>query len=725
MPSKLLQTLTKQSSSISKPCLVKTSLPGPCGLSFTAVGMLVWVKIYSSLHDELGHFTHFIVSSWIGKSALGEQMLNYLPDFVKDEGFKTLLKNRTLYLRVEMNGAGDQYNAGDDLLKPNQRMAIRLLARSCGVSARQFRSFRSHEFDDLLASLEKKGMHAVAKEARIARPKSAIANTNIIPQAPPLVEKVLGALARDYRKAIGVDQRGLIGMVIVVDEHQLFYEAVRSEKKDMSEGEALLLHKNFLYPLMTCRGDTVWCKDNNVFLMPIFLGTSHYVLSELWRINLYGRVYVPIDPMSISDAREAFKAKVGKIDEGWIKTTRSGQAPLDLILGEVLRVPRYVFENIPLFLKDVLARPPTPAVIVDRLHAIHGGMSERFGKISILPEALFASLAGMRLRSDQIESLGHAGLHDVSILSPRPFREGQLDEKVILFTPILVLRHLRATIASGHFEALSVSYFKEGPASSFSAVWEKCVAERIGMIFAVHRFLRTNISFGDLFGSKYQIMRATAAVPMPEDSHWTEYEMPKMPDGPEEKNPLFIHAKHRIFQEPRQVDDDWLVSFPDFCKAVVGFMNIANHPIIDVVLSLKAARSNKRTFFYYSCKGPHHGLSAPSPTLTVEKDMEGLSSLISEIQQHDRRANDRVASSNDEHVLVYFLAGKLHQNEFMKMKDFLSKPEDTKSRFPNNLAVILVDDVEDVSPILAHRFLHRASQLEDATFGSPLSSNKK
>lgn len=51
-----------------------------------------------------------------------------------------------------------EYDPDDDLLEPNQRMAIRLLARSCGVSVEQFRSFRSHEFDDLLASTKTHGV---------------------------------------------------------------------------------------------------------------------------------------------------------------------------------------------------------------------------------------------------------------------------------------------------------------------------------------------------------------------------------------------------------------------------------------------------------------------------------------------------------------------------------------------------------------------------------------
>ena len=248
----------------------------------------------------------------IGKSAVGFQaphMLRRMANAEKSESFqkdqqeqvtlRDVLRDRLCYIHIEMNGAGDDY---DPMLDPRlgraSALGIRLLARAMGLSLSEWLGFatrqdalRDHPVQD--SAVKRLAVRSRWEECDDAK---ALCAGNVQDVHVPHPHEVIEAIAEDFRKMKSLQPDSRIAILVVVDEHQLYYDAFSK----CNETDRLVCHKEMFYPLMTFQfdGQTSRSRDLNIFLLPYFVGTAHDVLAGMIGPVGYNPELVPISPVS-------------------------------------------------------------------------------------------------------------------------------------------------------------------------------------------------------------------------------------------------------------------------------------------------------------------------------------------------------------------------------------------------------------------------------------------
>jgi hypothetical protein len=106
----------------------------------------------------------------IGKTFFGKQMIHNFKFTTTDnnkyeemEKFEKLINN-SIFLNIDMNGGGDSFNAKfDDLNNPENILNIRVLARACFLSTKDFRTtcFNKASIRELSTKLKNNGFTEV------------------------------------------------------------------------------------------------------------------------------------------------------------------------------------------------------------------------------------------------------------------------------------------------------------------------------------------------------------------------------------------------------------------------------------------------------------------------------------------------------------------------------------------------------------------------------------
>ncbi len=308
-------------------------------------------KVQQAVEEELSqtraarnlwHVAYAAGRAGSGKTEIGKQLPRILARSLhKDSPERALLSN-SAYLLIDCNAGGDAFELEDKDLKPKFRLGWRLLAAVCRdtIDLKGLTSLR--------VALEVKGPKSVAQQlhsrsfpnvAKLVEVTQTESAKKVNLRHPMTAEAVLMALARDLRRDPDSDER--VAIIVHVDEHQLLSGEgifVRSDKE-------LRSHKEFLYDLCTLRGNgnATWCRDNNIFMFPIFTGTASAVLASLVGPANFTELHLEFEPFTAEDARTLFlRVLKSNRDNSWLKKTTSDAKPMDFVLSELGRIPRLI-----------------------------------------------------------------------------------------------------------------------------------------------------------------------------------------------------------------------------------------------------------------------------------------------------------------------------------------------------------------------------------------------
>jgi hypothetical protein len=286
--------------------------------------------------------------SGVGKTAFGEQLVYAMKNNARNESFKSLL-NKTAYLKIEMNLEGDGFSNtedGDNLKSPESMLQARLFARACGMQrgVQELRLLIKKDKQDITKFKQEMEKNHLTSMSKIFKK---YCEDRILPS----LDATLLAMADDFRKNRKLSNEEEVGIFIHIDEHQIFYNDV---KKYYNLNEVALNHqKNVFYPLIQLKTNVVdFALKNKIFILPVFTGTSHAVLSDLVNDSPnYGKVHLALNPLSIENAQrllmENLKKKSSSLNVHATWLTRTNQSfdsivPMDILTGEVLRMPNHV-----------------------------------------------------------------------------------------------------------------------------------------------------------------------------------------------------------------------------------------------------------------------------------------------------------------------------------------------------------------------------------------------
>lgn len=431
----------------------------------------------------------------IGKSTFGEQALANMamPDADHDNSNSDSANNfqkvlsKMKYLCIEMNGKGDSFCEMDYSISAEESMALRLLARASLLSYSELTQFQKRKTivyeknQPPLANLYEKGLSFVA----------VLLQNFLKTKDIPSFEDIIHAIACDCRNASGnINER--VGIFVHVDEHQLFFDAAKSHF-GLTFEDACIRHKNFLYPLVTVSFNNI-CEKENVFLFPFFTGTNHYVLKELTKSTRLQKLHIPLNGLSSKSSRHVIKSLFAEenltIHESWLKSEKPDSlAPIDVYSAELMGVPRYLW-NSELSLDTLpkyVCHPYSRNKLRELLAEIPSfPLDEECYNVPL--SCYLAACTGICLTPKELFYLNHSLITSFSVLESEKGRFSKIENARIRIPPIILkgISGLPSSLA----DMLQLNKID----TDFSKRWETLVAERIGMVLEIRRYLGVQTS---------------------------------------------------------------------------------------------------------------------------------------------------------------------------------------------------------------------------------------
>jgi hypothetical protein len=436
------------------------------------------------------HVTYAAGRAGSGKTELGKQLPRIL---ASDETLdSTGLFSNSAYLLIDCNGGGDGYETQDDDLDMACRLGWRLLAAVCRGAlgfqgVQDLRAFiRARGSEAVARRLERKSLHYVAKlvrETLNGGPAEAL-------KYAMSAKAVLRALAIDLRQDPTSNER--VAIFIHVDEHQMMWGL--GLKRGASEEDKCNAHKAFLYDLCTLRGNggKTWCRNQNMFMFPIFTGTASAVLAPLFAATRFSKLHLRLAPFTAREARQLFLASL-TAHESWLKANTSGGVPMDFVLSELGRVPRLLIEaSTNSDVQEIFSNKCEPGLVHAAFNAVRTsnspGLTEQLTRLIV---------AGVEVNMNTIVDGRTIAQHEYDGLIIRHYRPGGPLEDDIFAIRVpateyrtSVSQHLRQT-ALAAFAMLDYSCpgWNEGDEqyTAWSELFEKMMMERFQNMVRVHR----------------------------------------------------------------------------------------------------------------------------------------------------------------------------------------------------------------------------------------------
>jgi hypothetical protein len=154
-----------------------------------------------------------------------------------------------------------------------------------------------------------------------------------------------------------------------------------------------------------------------------------------------------------------------------------------------------------------------------------------------------------------------------------------------------------------------------------------------------------------------------------------------------------ITANKKVFDELKEGSEEWVKKFVNEGLALIA---ANSHPVADVLCYLRPSvdsENKKKIFVWVSVKGPKDGDKRGAFQLTIEQIEKDINYLHS-IEEID---------PSYIHALVYLISN-LHSNLNVKKLKKEIQILDTKQ-----IGVLLVDNMLDIFPLLAHRCSYGSS----------------
>jgi hypothetical protein len=391
------------------------------------------------------------------------------------------------------------------------------------------------------------------------------------------------------------------------------------------------------------------------------------------------------------------------VDKSWIIKEIGDRVAIDGLTGEVMRFPRQVIDMLPKTLarascKNLLQQNYTVLnlkKIITEIHAYLDISAEQIpSNLSVF--LLYGICTGFYFTRKELTLVNQSILSAVSILDA--CAEDQLR---ILIMPALLKyfeMHLPSSFWSFHTlkYVLSVEEANEedtsNQISSFSVLWEKCNADRLGMLLSILKFLGKKYSVLDLFGKKVvnftprnNIFKMEYLFPDKLNNENSKLFIEKLPVT-FFCNAGFIGHIVKTFEDLQKGLEPWVKNFYDIGVAIIAENS---HPVADVLCLLKAKElEEKNLLVWISVKGSAQGDNSGMFELTkdlIERDIEALESI-----------KDLCPSYS--HLLVY-LTTKFHDNKKITELKIIVNMLIAKTE----IGVLLVHEMVDFFPLFAHR----------------------
>jgi hypothetical protein len=623
---------------------------------------------------------------------------------------------RTIYLRIEMGVGGDGFSDSDDgavLQKPKSMLQARLFARGCGMvrGVEDLRSLFNKRPQDISKFEEEMKKNCLTSMLELFKN---FKEDRIL----PCLEETLLAIVEDFRRHRKLSNEEEVGIFIHIDEHQMFYNKVKNYF-NLNEVAALNHQKNVFYPLIQLKTNVVnFALENKIFIMPFFTGTSHDVLSHLIYETIYRKLHLALNPLSIENAQH-FLMKVLKekspsfnVHSTWLtRKNKSSNSivPIDILTGEVLRMPNYVETTLPeLILKeefkkyfeesyDIQHLKNFFASLKDIVDVIHAATLEKGMNKSLM----LAIATGVYLQEAQFKKIGGNEISSSSIFS-RSTKE--TTNFRILMMPILVKKAFffpSSILKIMKFEYLE--YKLIGTQSNrFSNLFEEVTADRIGMMFELFKTLNINtFSIETLLGESFVELSSSTVfddffyVPKRSIISNEHYKINLSKNIFTEGSNLHYNADtlHAI-----EAEEDAEVK--ELFDCGVGFLSLnKKHPVSDVVVFLKAVE-DYNLILSISVKGSQLGDDEGSFTMSKSQNFDILLRDVNAIASFKKLD----LKKKTKHCLVYVTSRYHSENELVRLKKKIANHTELQAILKaTDISVVLVHDMDDYLPLIAHR----------------------
>jgi hypothetical protein len=362
--------------------------------------------------------------------------------------------------------------------------------------------------------------------------------------------------------------------------------------------------------------------------MPIFAGTHHHMLNKLTISTLYSRKHIPLGSLDVKSSRKCLLTKLDfKVHISWSTNRRcyGSSIPIDIITGEVMRIPRHVVDYLPQILsspmcKNFLTKNCSVFNLKTIILEIHNKCVQNIDANSFTENLLYAACSGCFLTEDELKKLKQ---HQISAISILDASAGDDKKSRIIVMPSLLMRRVDC-LPSSFASFLKLDYVdndkhknKNNVATSFSTVWKRCNADRIGMIFNLLKFLgKKSFLLKDLFGEKCinltpnnDIFKVEFILPVDvEQSNRRNFYVDVPVQFLQNKEDGTVANAH-AFQILNENTQPWVNIF---MKRNVAFIDGVNsHPLADVLLYLQPIATNvNNALVWISIQEPEDELDA-------------------------------------------------------------------------------------------------------------------
>jgi hypothetical protein len=188
--------------------------------------------------------------------------------------------NRTAYLKMDMSFGGDDFSTtgdGEVLKDPLPMLKVRLFAHGCGMRGVQdLRELFTRTKEDILKfkeEMENNGLNSMSMLFEKYR----------VDKVLPSLDETLLAIADAFRKNRKISNNEVIGIFIHIDEHQIFYDAVKNYFK-LDKLDALTYQKDLFYQLIQLKIDEFYfaLKNKNFHHASIHWNQSCHIGRSCW-----------------------------------------------------------------------------------------------------------------------------------------------------------------------------------------------------------------------------------------------------------------------------------------------------------------------------------------------------------------------------------------------------------------------------------------------------------
>jgi hypothetical protein len=458
--------------------------------------------------------------------------------------------------------------------------------------------------------------------------------------------------------------------------------------------------------------------------MPVFTGTSHAVLSDLFNVSAsYGKVHLALNSLSIENAQRLLMNVLKKkspslsVHETWLtKTNQSSDSivPMDILTGEVLRIPSHVSNTLPkLCLKAEFKKyfektytiQHLKKVFVSLKSVIEAKNSDTFKK-GMNIKLMLVIATGYYLYDFELENIGYNNISALSILNQS---KKDWAKYRVLIMPALVNENIffplsfQKILEFEYLESKLTTTVTQG--KDYNNLFNELNADRIGMMFELFKVLGTkHFTFNQLFGESCVLLSSSSIfknfLMVPERSLCSN-ELYKI----DFKKPIFTTDKetNSLCYDAKtlhDIDAEKDKEIKSLFNCGVGLLtSIEKNAVSDIVVLLKSIAEYNLILSISVLKGSEIGDSEGSFALNRPESKKKLLRDVKAIA-----TSQNLNLNKTKHCLVYITSCYHSEEDIASVRRDLEENSELQAMLKAaDIGVVLVHDMDDYLPLIAHR----------------------